>query len=184
MKLTLLRHAETEENVHHIIQGQKPGHLSEFGKQQAIEIAEELKNTPYDAIYSSDLKRCADTAEYIHKHHRSTPLIYEKALREVSFGRFEGMPAIFSKLGLKIGARLNLKAPGGENWHDLQGRVVPFINQLYAKYPNGSVLVVTHGGPIRLLKPLLDKNLSKTSFVDNVPNCLPWEIVMNGPIKI
>ena len=43
MKLTLIRHGETEENVQGIIQGQMPGHLTEKGKRQAQEVAEDLK---------------------------------------------------------------------------------------------------------------------------------------------
>ena len=111
--------------------GQSPGTLSELGKQQVKDVAEKLKAVKFDVIFSSDLKRCTDTAEAVCVYHKNVPLIYEKSLREVSFGKFEGFPIFFSKLGLRIGSALNLKAPGGENWHDLINRVEPYLNQTY-----------------------------------------------------
>ena len=63
MYLILLRHAETEENRNGIVQGQHPGRVSELGKSQIETVVNKLKNETIDAIYSSDLKRCTDTAE-------------------------------------------------------------------------------------------------------------------------
>lgn len=182
MKLTLVRHGETEENIHHIIQGQNPGHLSENGRKEVQELALKLSTRKFDAIYSSDLLRCVDTAKPIHEYMKSTPLIYSKEIRELSFGRFEGFPAFFTKIGIKLGAIFNLKAPGGENWTDLSNRVIPFLNSIYEKYPDGNVLLVTHGGPIRFIIPLLDKSIKSKTFDQAVPNCSIWELNLNAKI--
>jgi broad specificity phosphatase PhoE len=182
MKLTLLRHGETEENLNHIIQGQSAGHLSELGKKQVEKVADELKSRHFDVIYSSDLARCVDTAEPIHKIFPKTPLIYSKAIREVSFGKFEGRHTHFIKLA-RLGTMLNLKVPGGENWHDLKRRVIPFLNELYSKYPGGDILIISHGGPIRVMISLLHKSLDKSPHALIIPNCSTWDLEMDQPIE-
>ena len=63
--LYLVRHGETEWNVKGITQGQTNSSLTENGKQQALNTANDLKNINFDAIFSSDLTRTQDTAEII-----------------------------------------------------------------------------------------------------------------------
>lgn len=63
--LYLVRHGETIDNAHHIMQGQTQGELNEKGIKQAQEVAEQLKNEPIDAFVSSDLRRSIHTCEII-----------------------------------------------------------------------------------------------------------------------
>ena len=65
MRLILTRHGKTVENMNDIMQGWLPGELSEEGKEQAKHVAERLKDRKIDVAYSSDLKRCVDTAKEI-----------------------------------------------------------------------------------------------------------------------
>lgn len=39
----LARHGQTEENISRIFQGHLPGHLTEEGKQQAVELGKRLR---------------------------------------------------------------------------------------------------------------------------------------------
>ena len=82
MKLILTRHRETEENKEGILQGWLPGHLSLEGKRQAKLVAQRLQDVKVDFIYTSDLKRCLDTASEIAKRHKNAKLIKDKRLRE------------------------------------------------------------------------------------------------------
>ena len=61
--LLLTRHGETIENQRHVLQGQLPGTLSPLGKEQAVVLAEQLKQEPLDVIVCSDLARSYDTAK-------------------------------------------------------------------------------------------------------------------------
>ena len=54
--LYLVRHGETVDNAHHIMQGQTPGQLNETGIRQAEEVAERLKAEPIDVFVASDLR--------------------------------------------------------------------------------------------------------------------------------
>jgi probable phosphoglycerate mutase len=88
MHLILIRHAETIENHRGIIQGQRPGQISELGKQQITAVAETLKHETVDAIYSSDLLRCIETAQPLRQLYKDAPLILSSELREFSYGKF------------------------------------------------------------------------------------------------
>lgn len=178
----MVRHGETEENKHGIIQGQKPGSLSDLGKRQTENLAKKLKNEHYDAIYSSDLKRCVDTTKPIHSYHKDTPLIYSKHLRELSFGKMEGLPVFLATFGRRVGSLLNIKAPGGESWQDLNTRVRNFLNELYKKHPEGNVLIVTHGGPIRSVQQQLAGMSRKEVMKEEVLNCSVNKFTMSKPM--
>lgn len=52
--LYLVRHGETIDNAHHIMQGQTQGELNEKGIKQAQEVAEQLK---YEYYVSDHLTR-------------------------------------------------------------------------------------------------------------------------------
>jgi len=82
MKLILTRHGETIENQKGIMQGHLPGHLSKQGVEQAKKLALRLKHNEIDAIYSSDLKRAADTAKEIARYHKKIPINFVQELRE------------------------------------------------------------------------------------------------------
>lgn len=60
--LYLVRHGQTEENIARIFQGHLPGTLTAEGIAQAKALHETLLDVPLDAIVSSDLRRCVDTA--------------------------------------------------------------------------------------------------------------------------
>ncbi len=90
MKLLITRHGETKENVKGIVQGHLHGNLTEKGIHQAEKLALRLKNEKIDHIYSSDLRRAADTAKLIAKYHPDTPLEFVKELREKTKVVFKG----------------------------------------------------------------------------------------------
>ena len=71
--LYLVRHGQTEENAANILQGHLPGHLNEEGREQAARLRDRLKDIQFDALYSSDLKRCRDTARVLTGPHGPPP---------------------------------------------------------------------------------------------------------------
>ncbi len=86
MKLILTRHGLTIENTEGRVQGQLHGTLNEKGAEQAQKLGHRFKEEPFDIIYSSDLKRAADTAKEIHKHHPTVPIVFTEKLRERDLG--------------------------------------------------------------------------------------------------
>ncbi len=180
MKITLIRHGETEENRRGIIQGQRPGTLSRRGQEQVRELVKAMAAEKIDVIYSSDLKRCKDTAIPLHQSHPDVPFHYDQDLRELSFGRFEGLPVFFVSWGRRIGSLLNLRAPGGESWGSLCVRVHQFLNKTFKRYPKGHIVIVTHGGPIRAARQLLTHASTREIMRDEVDNCSRLELEMQS----
>lgn len=164
MKIILTRHGETEENKEGVLQGWKPGHLSLEGKNQAKLLAGRLKDLKIDIIYTSDLKRCVDTAKEIANYHKESKLIKEKLLRERGLGNFEGKKIGKSDWDVLPGDIYTNKPLGGESFEDVWERLKKFYNLLIKKYKNETILVVGHGGSQCMLQGILQKTTFLEAF--------------------
>lgn len=91
--LWLVRHGETDWNRARRLQGHRDIPLNATGRDQAAEVAERLAERfagrPRPEIYTSDLRRAAQTARAVGRALECTPRIARK-LRERSFGICEG----------------------------------------------------------------------------------------------
>ncbi|MBN1376988.1 histidine phosphatase family protein [Candidatus Woesearchaeota archaeon] len=137
MKLILVRHGETEGNVRGIMQGHLPGKLTKKGIEQAKKLALRLKDEKINAIYSSDLKRASDTAKEIAEYHKNVPLKFVKELREGDIGSFSGKKAEEIK-GKPY-------PDDAENLKDMRKRAKIFLDKVYEKHKNHTILLISHG---------------------------------------
>lgn len=146
MKLYLVRHGLTEENASRVIQGWNPGKLSAQGIEQAERLARRLKDVRFDAIYSSDSRRAADTAQIIARFH-DTPIQFTEALRERNMGVFQGGPAVeFEQAQVRSGLSPKEFTPeGGESLEELSDRATSFVHGLRSRHLRQIVLLVAHG---------------------------------------
>ncbi len=153
MKLIIVRHGETKENVAKIIQGQTYGNLTDVGIEQAKRVALYLKNENIDIAYVSDLERAKDTAKEILSNHQHTKVLEEQALRERAWGIWEGKKReergrFLTEEGCSI---YEYKPEGGESFFDVQKRIVAFYYKIINKHKKQTVLIVSHGGPLTAL---------------------------------
>jgi 2,3-bisphosphoglycerate-dependent phosphoglycerate mutase len=165
MKLIITRHGETIDNVKRIVQGHLGGKLSKRGEIQAKKLAERLKKEKIDEIYSSDLKRAADTAKEIAKFHKHLKIQFDKRLRERFFGKFQGKP-VPEKNWDWIGITKGIETDSA-----MTKRFKEFFKEIHKKHKNENVLIVTHGGMKRVI--LIDINNSlpnKTDAIENFGN--------------
>lgn len=90
--LYMVRHGQTIYNKTGRVQGWKDSPLTEEGRKVAVYCGRGLRDITFDAAYSSDLKRAADTAQIIlDENLQDKPTLQErKTLREISFGHFDG----------------------------------------------------------------------------------------------
>ena len=127
MKLILTRHGETVDNTLKIIQGHNQGVLTDEGTLQAKKLALRLKNEKIHAIYSSDLKRAADTARIIAKYHRDANLQFTPELRERDYGSLSGKSwseNVWNNLPDDV-----------EKPEVMEKRVKGLLDKVYLKYP-------------------------------------------------
>jgi broad specificity phosphatase PhoE len=150
----LARHGESDWNAEGRWQGHADRPLTELGRRQAAELAERLASVPLDAVYSSDLRRALETAAPVAESHglevRPVP-----ALREVDVGGWSGLsrPEVEQRFPEAF-ARWRVGGQGwedGEMYENMTERVVAAVLGIAAAHPDGEVLVVAHGGPIRAL---------------------------------
>jgi broad specificity phosphatase PhoE len=153
----IVRHGQTIWNVERRVQGQKDSPLTELGKQQAKETAEKLKHISFDKIFSSDSGRAVETAEILKLEHEIAVLT-TKALRERSFGPYEGKPIHelrqFDKIygGLDDEGKKNFKSHSeAESDLELVSRFITFLRETAIAFPGQKILVVTHSGMMRAL---------------------------------
>jgi broad specificity phosphatase PhoE len=164
MKLYIVRHGETLHNRHNIIQGQYDVRLSGLGKRQADAIARRLSVVDFDRIFSSDLSRAAETAQTIKRYQRA-PVKYANALRERDFGPYNNKPVklLEDKLN-ELGMLGTMRSPKGvETFPHFFKRVSVFLDRIYAKHRDETVLLVTHGG-VKRMSYLHLKNLPLDTF--------------------
>jgi len=153
-RLILIHHCETDYNLQNRYCGFNDPVLNNKGIWQSKRLACRLKDVKMDKIYSSDLKRAYQTAKIIFKSNTIEKL---KDFREMNFGLFEGLRykdiiKRYRKLyGDWLCNPLKVKIPGGEGLIDLSKRVKERLSIIFAQREYGTIALVTHGGPIRII---------------------------------
>ena len=150
MRLYLLRHAITNHNVERRYQGRGSDlKLTSEGIDQALKTSNYLKKFSIDVIYSSPLKRALKTAEIINKHHNKKiniePLIVERDFGILEGKKYEEVDYItIREQGLYDIYQIEKK-------EDFQKRIMNFFNKLHKKHYSKNILIVSHGGAIKML---------------------------------
>ncbi|KAF4576306.1 hypothetical protein EYR36_001094 [Pleurotus pulmonarius] len=175
-RIYIVRHGETQENHCGIIQGQLDTELNDTGRRQANLVARALKEIPFDFAHTSDLKRAADTAECILRHHPNVVLTKAVELRE----KFMGLAQ-----GLNVAERAQL--PHAEYNQSIEpsqafvGRmmawwtrnIVQDIGALPSRCAPYNILVVSHGGLIGTLV----QNLLRSGQVECGDGVGMWKLL-------
>ena len=153
-RLIIVRHAEAKGNKKRIFHGWTDSEITEKGHIQAMHVAERLRNTHIDIIYTSSLKRCVQTASYI-ANVKGLPIIERDNLKEINGGKWEDEPwAVLPEKWPKEYYLWDntphlLKMPDGESMVELQRRVVNEIQYIIDKNKGKSICVVGHGTAIK-----------------------------------
>ena len=168
MRLTFVRHGQTDWNVQGRFQGQCEVPLNERGLLQARAIAAALEGDVFDRAVSSDLARAMQTARIIAPHLEIVP---DPRWREFHFGQWEGLTwqEILERWPETAAAGVTdarRYAPeGGETFEQLRRRVSEALDDLRNANAENA-LVVTHAGPLHaVLDTLFGENSAVTRGV-------------------
>ena len=146
-RISIVRHGQTEWNLHRRIQGSTDIPLNSAGRAQAAEAGVALRARHWDAIVASPLQRADETARIIAGElGLPSPRIIAE-LTERHHGEIEGLTFTERQARFPDG----VPVPGLESRRDVLDRVLPALGRVAAAYEGQSVLAVTHGGVIGTL---------------------------------
>lgn len=149
-EMWLVRHGQTDWNLHGIYQGQSDIPLNQTGIAQARELAVSLSGKRFDAIYSSDLSRALHTASLI-ADVLGLPVNTDRRLREINQGVWEGQTIDDVRVKYRPDFSPNPKyistprAEGAESLEEVIRRMVEATNDYHQRHTGGSLLLSTHG---------------------------------------
>lgn len=151
--IDLMRHGECEGG--RIFRGTTDSLLSSDGFEQMNNTIGD--NPPsWDLIVSSPLRRCSDYAEMLSIQYQ-TDLAIEDSFKEIDFGDWEGqeIDSIYSQNAEQVerfwADPIANPAPAAETMQDFQLRTVTAWQQMIEQLKGQNILLVSHGGVIRLL---------------------------------
>ncbi|VFU09661.1 histidine phosphatase family protein [Methylocella tundrae] len=158
-RFCLIRHGETAWNAAGRLQGHVDIPLNDVGRAQAKAAARTLATLSFNAIYSSDLARALQTATDASPG-LGLDIVATPALRERCLGAFQGLThaeaqARYPSDYARFRAREPDHAPpGGESLHDFSARIEAAFTSAADQRRGETVLVVTHGGVLDVLRRL------------------------------
>lgn len=150
----LARHGESDWNVAKRFQGHSDRPLTERGRQQAHALADLVAAQEIDAVYTSPLSRARETAEIVAARTGLEPVALLE-LREVDTGSWSGLSRADVEARFPEGfTRWRSGGSGwedGESYEEMAERVIGALRTIAEDHPDGRVLIISHGGPIRAI---------------------------------
>lgn len=159
VEIVLIRHGLTLWNYEGRIQGISNTELAPEGLKQAELLAKNFPFDKVDAIYSSDLSRAKNTAQFLADKF-NLPLQVTAGLREIDFGEWEGRR--FAELEKQDAERLKtfftaphkLQLDRAETFQQAQVRAMDELNRIITRHESAGenrVVCVAHGTINRLI---------------------------------
>lgn len=156
-KIYIIRHGQTDFNLQGIVQGSGvDSSLNATGLAQAQAFFEMYSEVPFDKVYTSSLKRTAQTvAQFIDRGipHEALP-----GLNEISWGTNEGQKITPEEdayyhwmLQQWQGGNTALRIQGGESPDEVASRQQPVIDKILADNKDKTILICMHGRALRIL---------------------------------
>jgi len=159
-ELILVRHGQTKTNIKGKIHKYADSEeLTIVGAVQIKKTSEALRKHNPVVVYSSKEKRAIQSAKII-SDELNIPLIELDGLQERNWGDFAGLSfqEIKDRAGMdkmSFDERYTFHPPNGESWKETEERLLDALNKILSESENDTVVLVTHGGSIRIYMPTL-----------------------------
>lgn len=154
--LYIVTHPEATHHIDGLVGGWYDSELTATGRAAADRVGASLRNRippgEHTELYSSDLKRAAQTAEAISAH-LGIPPVFDARLREKSYGVAEGKPQAWLDERFQTpprdGERLSHDEgiEGAETMHALATRIYEVVDEILER-PSHHQVICTHGGAL------------------------------------
>ncbi|MCI7701976.1 MAG: histidine phosphatase family protein [Tenericutes bacterium] len=170
MKITLVRHGETDFNKEGKIQGLSNNLLNDTGRRQCRDLRMRLSDQHFDFCYMSPLARTVETAMILIGDR--VEMIPDKRLIERDMGDIEGNSRELYAVDKFWDYNLNSGDQNIEKIQDIFERCRDFLDYVIKKHPGKDILIVSHGAPVRAMHHILRKsNLTGNLRDINIKNC-------------
>jgi broad specificity phosphatase PhoE len=172
-RIILIRPGETNWNREGRWQGWVAAPLNEHGRRQAEALAKFVRNIGMSALYSSDLRRAAETAELLAARLGFKP-VYDARLRERNIGAWQGLTLdemrdwYPDEYELLLNDVDRFRIPGGESRAEVRARMVAALDDILNKNQGETVGIISHTTAIRALLAHL------------IPDCDPNRVEVNN----
>ncbi len=182
----LIRHGQTDFNLSNIIQGSGvDSSLNETGRKQAQQFFEHYQHTPYQHIYTSELKRAIQSVQLL----IDKPLPHTKlaGLNEINWGIMEGQESTPERhieyqkiIDQWSSGNLDIAIGGGETPNELYQRQTIALKYIMQQPNEELILICMHGRAMRSFLCLLTGTpLSEMEKWEHHNLCL-YELNFNG----
>ena len=141
IELVFETHSITEDNEWGRATGWLPGRLSPRGRELARELGLRGRDDGIAAVFSSDLRRAAETAMLAFED-AAVQVLLDWRLRECDYGQRNGMPV--AELHASRSDHLDRPYPGGESWRQAVARAARLLDDLPLRWDGQRVLVIGH----------------------------------------
>lgn len=186
----IFRHGETDWNKERRCQGHTNIPLNDNGRAQAQALAERMLNIQLDVIISSDLERALVTGQTV-ADRKAVPLIIDQRLREMSYGKAEGMlfdeaiesfgPELWQQLMSFKPEHDHAGFPGGETRKSSRERFLAVLNHIIENTEHKTIGISTHGGALR---NALHSFLPEDHPMIAIPNCVLYRVEYDHEKKL
>lgn len=170
MKIFLCRHGQTTGDIEDRFGGDYDDSLTDNGRKQAKELAEKLSGKGIEAIFTSPLKRAMQTSAILKDNLDIRVQVIPELKEQNRYGIITGMNKGEAMKLYPEQADL-LSDPksmitGSEEYDIFKERVLKGLEHI-TRLDFGTIAIVTHGGPIRLVfREILEKG-----EIENIPDC-------------
>ena len=182
--LLLIRHGQIRANTTSRWHGATDSPLTAVGRRQAERMGNHLGRgfagaAGIDAVYSSPLSRCLDTALTLATSLGQQVRI-DDDLREYGIGQLEDLPVqqLHDEHDFfrRIFSDADYAPVGGDSINTVAARIVPALRRIHEHEGSGNVAVISHGAALGIaLAMLLDENpMSWRNY--HVDNCSITEL--------
>jgi len=156
-----LRHGEADSNLMSVISAKvdDPTRLTEAGRLQIKEAAQELSKSGIDLIIASPFIRTKETAKMV-REALGLPeeaLIFEPRIGEYNHGVFNGKTIKeFEAANPDFVRRFTQGPEGGETYNEMRQRMGDVLYELERGHSGKKILIVSHGEPLLMLYGIVE----------------------------
>lgn len=171
MRLYVLRHATTDNNVKNLINGRNDIDINNRGIKEAGVASLILKDFKFDQIYCSPLLRAKHTMQIVNSN--NFPVIYDERITERDAGVMTNKEEKELNLNIWDNPNVGIVYGGSESFKEVLNRVDNFLKEIQEKHKDDTVLLVTHGGVMKAIETIMFGYPGIDEIINwRYPNCI------------